>query len=197
MEYVKDAEIVIPANVRFVSYAETPQMLANAEKPCNGKSECEEPLLINQLQRIQWESRLRLAVERGDLTLRDGGGYPVPFDIQGAMLDVNELSAYLEGVSAIRIHRQNSMHLAEHHMYSSQTLKEAPAQRRARWLEMFEAEEKRCKHGALQRLADSEQVDRSNLGKAIKKARSEREELKRQGINSWTSELVRDGKRKC
>ncbi len=68
-----------------------------------------------------------------------------------------------------------------------------PAERRARWLAMFEAEEKLEKRGALQRLADSEEVDRSNMGKAIKKARGERSEQKRAG--AWTAQLVQDGKR--
>ena len=70
---------------------------------------------------------------------------------------------------------------------------ETPAERRARWLAMFEAEEKLEKRGALQRLADSEEVDRSNMGKAIKKARGERSEQKRAG--AWTAQLVQDGKR--
>jgi len=50
--------------------------------------------------------------------------------------------------------------------------KETPAERRARWLDMFEAEEKLVKRGALQRLAKREGVDRSNMGKDIAKARA-------------------------
>ena len=72
--------------------------------------------------------------------------------------------------------------------------KETPAERRARWLDMFEAEEKREKRGALQRLANSEGVDRSNMGKDIAKARAERADQKRAGV--WASQLVQDGKRK-
>ena len=72
--------------------------------------------------------------------------------------------------------------------------KETPAERRARWLDMFEAEEKLGKHGALQRLAKREGVDRSNMGKDIAKARAERADQKRAGV--WASQLVQDGKRK-
>ena len=76
---------------------------------------------------------------------------------------------------------------------------EAPAsetaeKRRARWLAMFESEEKVCKRGALQRVADSEGVDRSNMSKDIEKARAIRTEQSRAGL--FVSQLVRDGKRK-
>lgn len=71
--------------------------------------------------------------------------------------------------------------------------KETPEERRARWLEMFEAEKKRQPRGALQRLADREGVDRSNMAKDIGKARGARDEQKRAGM--WTSQLVQDGKR--
>lgn len=71
---------------------------------------------------------------------------------------------------------------------------ETPAERRARWLDMFEAEEKLVKRGALQRLAKREGVDRSNMGKDIAKARAERADQKRAGV--WASQLVQDGKRK-
>ena len=71
---------------------------------------------------------------------------------------------------------------------------ETPAERRARWLDMFEAEEKLVKLGALQRLATREGVDRSNMGKDIAKARAERADQKRAGV--WASQLVQDGKRK-
>lgn len=70
---------------------------------------------------------------------------------------------------------------------------ETPKERRARHLAMFEIEERREKRGALQRLADSVGVDHSNLSKEIKKAKAEREEQKRAG--TWTSQLIRDGKR--
>jgi hypothetical protein len=72
--------------------------------------------------------------------------------------------------------------------------KETPAERRARWLDMFEAEEKLVKRGALQRLAKREGVDRSNMAKDIAKARAERADQKRAGV--WASQLVQDGKRK-
>lgn len=60
-------------------------------------------------------------------------------------------------------------------------VKETPDERRARWLAKFEAEEKREKRGALQRLADSEGVDRSNMSKDIAKARAERDTQRRAG----------------
>lgn len=72
--------------------------------------------------------------------------------------------------------------------------KETPDERRARWLAMFEAQEKREKRGALQRLADSEGVDRSNMKKDIDKARAVRDTHIRAG--GWASQLVQDGKRK-
>jgi len=73
-------------------------------------------------------------------------------------------------------------------------VKETPAIRRARWLVLFEIEEKREKRGALQRVADSERVDRSNMKKDIDRARAARHEQKQAG--GWTSQLVQDGKRK-
>ena len=73
-------------------------------------------------------------------------------------------------------------------------VKEAPHERRARWLDMFEAEKKREKRGALQRVADREGVDRSNMSKGIYKARAERGTERRAG--GWASQLVQDGKRK-
>lgn len=73
-------------------------------------------------------------------------------------------------------------------------VKEKVDERRARWLDMFEAEEKRESRGALQRVADSEGVDRSNMSKDIAKARAARDELNRSGM--WDSQLVQDGKRK-
>ena len=71
--------------------------------------------------------------------------------------------------------------------------KEKPAERRARWLAMFEEEEQRASRGPLQRLADREGVDRSNMGKAITKARKEREAQKQAG--TWAAQLVQNGKR--
>jgi hypothetical protein len=67
-------------------------------------------------------------------------------------------------------------------------------QRRARYLAMFEAEEKREKRGALQRVADLEGVDRSNMRKDIDKARDARTKQSRDGL--FVSQLVQDGKRK-
>lgn len=74
-----------------------------------------------------------------------------------------------------------------------EVLTETPAERRAKLLAMFEAEEQREKRGALQRLADREGSDRSNLGKLIAKAKVERDEKAREG--GWTSQLVQNGKR--
>ena len=72
-------------------------------------------------------------------------------------------------------------------------VKETPRERRARWLDMLEAEEKREKRGALQRVADREGVDRSNMGKDIAKARAERDTQRRAG--AWVSQLVQGDKR--
>ncbi|GEM_PF-3879204 len=70
---------------------------------------------------------------------------------------------------------------------------ETVEQRRARHLALFEIEEK-LGRGALQRVADSVGVDRSNLSKDLAKARAARSEKKRSG--EWTSQLVQGGKRK-
>ena len=71
--------------------------------------------------------------------------------------------------------------------------KETPSERRVRWLAMFEKEERREKRGALQRLADREGVDRSNMSKDIAKAREERDTQRRAG--TWAAQLVQNGKR--
>ena len=70
---------------------------------------------------------------------------------------------------------------------------ETTAERRARWLVMFEAEEKLKPRGALQRLANREGVDRSNMSKAIAKAREERDTQRRAG--TWAAQRVQNGKR--
>ena len=72
-------------------------------------------------------------------------------------------------------------------------LAETVEQRRARYLAMFEAEEKRDRRGALQRVADSEGIDRSNMRKDINKALAARDKQKRAGF--FVSQLVQDGKR--
>ena len=100
-------------------------------------------------------------------------------------------------VGALRIARADIENFRIDH--SEQTATPAPevtetvAQRRARWLAMFEIEEKREKRGALQRVADSEGVDRSNMQKGIDKARAIRTEQNRAGF--FVSQLVQDGKR--
>ena len=76
---------------------------------------------------------------------------------------------------------------------SAPVAKETPAERRARRLAMFESEKKREPRGALQRLANREGVDRSNLGKEIKKAKAEQREQTQSGL--WPLHRVVDGKR--
>ena len=72
---------------------------------------------------------------------------------------------------------------------------EAPAQRRARFLQVFEAEERSGgTYGALGRAALSEGVDRSNMRKLIDKARAERTEKARSGIG-WGAQLTQGSKR--
>lgn len=71
---------------------------------------------------------------------------------------------------------------------------ETPKERRARLLEQLEILEKRQKRGALQRLADMENIDRSNLGKQIRTARKERDEQARAG--NWATQFVSAGKRR-
>lgn len=74
----------------------------------------------------------------------------------------------------------------------AQPEKETPAERRARWLSMFEEEAQRASRGALQRLANREGVDRANMSKYLDKARKERDTQRRTG---FYSQLVQDGKR--
>lgn len=76
----------------------------------------------------------------------------------------------------------------------AESVSETTQQRCARYLAMFETEEKRDKRGALQRVADSEGVDRSNMRKDIDKARAARVKQNRDGF--YVSQLVQDGKRK-
>lgn len=77
---------------------------------------------------------------------------------------------------------------------SASETEETPAERRARFLGMFEDEVKIKERGALQRLADRVDIDRANLSKILGKARTERDAAKPGG---WmTSQLIVDGKRK-
>lgn len=70
---------------------------------------------------------------------------------------------------------------------------ETAKQRRQRQLVMYEEEEKQEPRGALQRIANREGVDHSNLSKALAKAREERVPEMRNG--TWVSQLVKDGRR--
>lgn len=72
-------------------------------------------------------------------------------------------------------------------------VKETRSERCIRWLAMFEDEAKLGKRGALQRLAQREGVDRSNMSKDIDRARKKRDEEKQAG--RWGAQLVKDGKR--
>ena len=71
---------------------------------------------------------------------------------------------------------------------------ETAEQRRFRYLVMFEKEQGQGMRGALQRVADKEGVDRSNMMKDINKARAILAEQKRAGL--FASQMVQDGKRK-
>jgi len=71
---------------------------------------------------------------------------------------------------------------------------ETAEQRRFRYLVMFEKEQGQGMRGALQRVADREGVDRSNMMKDINKARAILAEQKRAGL--FASQMVQDGKRK-
>lgn len=72
---------------------------------------------------------------------------------------------------------------------------ETVAQRRIRWHNLYEEEKKLGERGALQRVADREGVDRSNMKKDIDKARALLEEERRGG--SLVAQIVQAGKRSC
>ena len=98
-----------------------------------------------------------------------------------------------EADAAYKSWRKSVVHqLLGFHKKPASTEPETVAQRHARRLKMFEAEEKRQPYGSLQRLANAEGVDRSNLQKDLKKARKARDEQNRAG--TWTGQLVRRGK---
>lgn len=78
------------------------------------------------------------------------------------------------------INRADLLALGEKLTHTHNTA-ETPRERRHRWLKMFEAEAERGERGALQRVAEREGVDRSNMSKAIEKAREERAEERRAG----------------
>lgn len=76
---------------------------------------------------------------------------------------------------------------------------ESVEQRRARYLDWFNEETRIIKRGALQRVVEREakqnpKADRSNISKDIKKAQDTAKTQKQ--ANTWTSQLVTDGKRK-
>lgn len=151
------------------------------------------------LAKIHAEKELSASVERGEITLRNPLTYG-PFDMRlgitrGVVLwddAIGVLAAYqveLLREGADRVPQAENLQPVQ-----PAQPKETPAERRARLLSMFEAEEARGKRGALQRVADAEGVDRSNLGKLIAKAREERDKNRRDG--GWASQLVQSGKRK-
>lgn len=148
------------------------------------------------LAKIHAEKELSASVERGEITLRNPLTFG-PFDMRlgitrGVVLwddAIGVLAAY-----QVELLREGADRVPQAENLQPAQPKETPAERRARLLSMFEAEEARGKRGALQRVADAEGVDRSNLGKLITKAREERDTERRAG--AWTSQLVQDGKRK-
>jgi hypothetical protein len=71
---------------------------------------------------------------------------------------------------------------------------ETAEQRRFRHLVMYETEKGIRERGALQRVANREGVDRSNMKKGIDKAKAILAEQKRAGL--LVSQMVKDGKRK-
>lgn len=74
------------------------------------------------------------------------------------------------------------------------SVQETAKEKRARLLLWLEEEEKKGPRGALQRVATRENADRSNVGKAIRKAREERDARRRNG--EWPGvQFVKSGKR--
>lgn len=137
----------------------------------------------------------RLESDRGDalvnmFTAHDGTLVKVE---PGLRVPLSELKFKRESVERVA-EIINKTAPAKSTAATEQEVKETPGERRARWLVMFEAEEKRMKRGALTRLAKSEGVDRSNMGKDIQTARAARDTERRAGV--WASQLVQDGKRR-
>lgn len=107
------------------------------------------------------------------------------FGAQCPALTIESLCAVTAEVKAI----EERLKAQQHETAPAET----PMQRRARLLAELEDERAIQRRGALQRLADRHGVDRSNLGKDIRKAEAERAEDRRAG--TWANHLVRNGKR--
>ena len=136
----------------------------------------------------------RLESDRGDalvnmFTSHDGSLVKVEPGLRVPLLELKFKRESVERVAEII----NKTSLTQRAATPAPVVAETVEQRCTRYLALFEVEQKREARGALQRVADSEGVDRSNMQKDITKARQNRDTQKREGI--WASQLVKDGKR--
>jgi hypothetical protein len=110
-----------------------------------------------------------------------------PLNIKAA-----DLHAFMEDVEACE-RDEHKPAVDPSNRGSNKPAAETTAQRRIRWLNLFDEEKKRGERGALQRVADRERVDRSNMKKDIDKARAFLEEQRRGGL--LVGQMVQAGKR--
>lgn len=201
--------IRLPAELEYLQLDEAAQLIANALVPdTDGKSNIRyEDTKIQALEELTQAANDGVLKIRHPLTLGLVTPVKPPQDRIDALFHVPKIQPYQcvvlvpdfalyvaeRGLSVI-VEAPEQAAPAHSTAEPAPVVKETPQERRARWLDMFEAEEKREKRGALQRLANSENVDRSNMKKDIEKARGARDTERRAG--AWTSHLVQDGKRK-
>lgn len=183
-------QLEIPEHIHALPISELAGLLAQAMHPAPDDDEDE--LMRQSLAQLQWDDDIKQAVKSGLLQPRNPiTAMPVTMATPGSVVSVQDVQQYLETMgSTIRVTRGAEQPQAA---APAPVVAETPQERRARWLAMFEEEEARAPRGALQRLADREGVDRSNMSKDIDKARAARDEKRRAG--GWASQLVQDGKR--
>ena len=183
--------LTLPYGQTHVQFGELAHLIADAIWPDAG---ADDSRTSYGLSRASLDGELVQAVKAGTLQVKDPltfgpHTFPVGNALLSALVTVDDLREFLAG-------RGLTVETAQPQATTpspAPVVAETVEQRRARYLAMFETEEKREKRGALQRVADSEGVDRSNMRKDIDKARAARDEQKRAG--RWTSQLVQDGKR--
>lgn len=194
--------IRLPFGEKTIPYTEVPERIAKAKSPWYDKdtaSGVEAACFAADF--IIEENKFEEAVRNGDVEVLDKSFHRVhpPFlvRLEYTVLTIRAFREYVESIhGAVLVDATPELPTPAPVAPSASNapvVAETVAQRRARWLDMLEAEEKREKRGALTRLAKSEGVDRANMSKDIGKARAARDTENRAG--AWTSQLVQDGKR--
>lgn len=179
--------IKLAPGTEYVRFDELPHLIAHALHPLYDDSS-ELAQFTYGGARINLEAELKQAVRDGTLPVKDPltlGPHPLPIGaaLAASLVRVADLRAFIADRDIEVVHLEP-------------TNPQTPSERRAQRLSMFEEKGGQKKRGALAELARELNMDRSKLGKELKKAMEEKAEKNRAGVFSGiTGQMVKDGKR--